>query len=290
MIIKTIIGALTIGGIYALLALGYSLIYSASGLLTFVHGDLFMISGFICLTLYSYLKFPFVIAFFLTIIIMFLVGLIIEKWVIRIIVKKKGAVIYVVLATIALSVIFQNFVLLVWGGKLFYFPRIFNINSIKVGIISIMPEILLGMSIALGTMMFLHIFLTKSKFGTAMRAAAQDPLAARALGINVSQTTSITWGISSALAGIAGILYSSIYALSVGMGATPGLKGFAGAIIGGYGNMYGSIVGPLSLGLMETFVAGYISSAYKDFIAFFIIILILIFKPTGIFNANVLEQ
>jgi len=288
MIVRNIIGALTIGSIYALLALGYSLIYQASGLMTFVQGELFMLGAFVGLTLYAYLKIPFIITLVLTMVLMFFIGVLIEKYVIKMLLKKKAAVIYVVLSTIALSIILQNFAMLVWGSGLIYFPSIFNVDNIKIGSVSIIPESLLGIGTALVAMLLLHVFITKSKFGTAMRAAAQDPLAAGTMGINVSQTTSVTWGISAALAGVAGVIYSPIYAVSMVMGASPGLKAFAGAVIGGYGNMYGAIVGSLFLGLAETFVAGFISSSYKDFISFFILILILVAKPRGIFNADVL--
>lgn len=290
MIVQNIIGALMIGSIYALLALGYSLIYKASALMTFVHGDLFMLGAFVGLTLYGYLQIPFLLSLILTMIIMFIVGLFVEKFVIRILLHKKAPVIYVVLATIALSIILQNFAMLVWGSKMFYFPPIFGVSQIKIGSFSIVPESLLGLVTAIICMVLLHIFMTKTRFGTSMRAAAQDPLAAKTMGINVSKTIGITWGISAALAGVAGVLFAPMYAVSMVMGSSPGLKGFAGAVIGGYGNMYGAIVGSLSLGLMETFVAGYISSAYKDFISFFILILVLVIKPTGIFNADVLED
>jgi len=288
MIVKNLIGALTIGSVYALLALGYSLIYQASGLMTFVQGDLFMLGAVVGLALYAYLKIPFIIAFVLTIIGMFFFGLLIEKCVIRILLKKEAAVIYVVLSTIALSIMLQNFVMLVWGSQLLFFPPIFAVSNIKIGSVSIIPESLMGFGMALVSMLLLHIFINKSKFGTAMRAAAQDPMAAATMGIDVSKTTSITWGISAALAGVAGLIFSPIYAASFVMGVSPGLKGFAGAVIGGYGNMYGAIVGSLFLSLTETFVAGYISSGYKDFISFFILILILFIKPRGIFNADVL--
>jgi len=290
MIVQNIIGALTIGSIYALLALGYSLIYKASGLMTFVQGDLFMLGAFVGLTLYAYLQIPFVISLILTMIIMFIAGLLIEKFVIRILLQKKAVVIYVVLSTIALSIILQNFAMLVWGSKAFYFPSVFGVSQIKIGSFSVIPESLLGLGTAIICMVLLHIFMTKTRFGVSMRASAQDPLAAKTMGINVSKTTGVTWGVSAALAGVAGVLFAPMYAVSMTIGFSPGLKGFAGAVIGGYGNMYGAIVGSLSLGLMETFVAGYISSSYKDFISFSILILVLIIKPTGIFNADVLED
>ena len=123
-----------------------------------------------------------------------------------------------------------------------------------------------------------------------MRAAAMDPLAASSLGINVSMTTGLTWGISTALAGGIGVLLGPVYGVSTGMGDIIGNKGFAGAVIGGYGNMYGAIIGSLLLGFIETFAAGYITTTYKDFISFFILIVVMIRLPRGLFKAKVYDS
>ena len=132
--------------------------------------------------------------------------------------------------------------------------------------------------------------MTKSRFGISMRAAAMDPLAASSLGINVSLTTGLTWALAAALAGGIGCLLGPVYGVSTGMGDIIGNKGFAGAVIGGYGNMYGAIVGSLLLGLVETFVAGYLTTTYKDFVSFFLLIIVMIFLPRGLFKAKVYDS
>lgn len=284
------IGAIMIGSVYGLLALGYSLIYSASGLMTFVQGDLLMIGAFLGLTFYKYLSMPFFIAFIITIIIMFGIGLLVERFIIRKLVGAGANIIFIVLATIALSIILQNLAMIMWGSSVYQFPPIFNKSLLTIGTIQIAPESIMAIIISLLVMVLLHFFMNKTRFGTAMRAAAQNPLAARTLAINVSLTTGVTWGISSVLAGIAGMVIGPVYGVHMTMGSMIGLKGFAGAVIGGYGNMYGAIVGSLFLGIVETFTAGYISSIYKDVISFLLLIVFLALKPRGIFNAEVLQE
>lgn len=289
MIVNLLIGALMVGSVYALLALGYSLIYRASNLMTFMQGALFMIGSFLGLTFYKNMQMPFVAAFVLTVLIMFGFGMLLEKCIIRPLLNKGAVFIYIVLATIALSTILENSAMFVWGSNTFQFPQIFSQAFVEIGSVRIAPELLLALGVALVCMVLLHFFMGKTRFGTAMRAAAQDPTAAGSMGINVSLTTGVTWGIAAALAACGGILYGPVYGVNMSMGSSLGLKGFAGAVIGGYGNMYGAIVGSLLLGVIETFVAGYISSAYKDFIAFGLLILILFIKPRGLLKSDIIK-
>ncbi|HYF83832.1 MAG TPA: branched-chain amino acid ABC transporter permease [Clostridia bacterium] len=289
MLIQLIIGSLMIGSVYGLLALGYSLIYKASGQMTFVQGELLMLGAFLGLTFYGIMGLPFLVALLLTVVIMFIFGMLIEKFLIRILLKRGATGIYIVLATIGLSILLQNAAMLIWGSRVFQFPSIFGKSLINIGGINIVPESLLALGVSLLCMVALHIFMSKTKFGTSMRAAAQDPMAASSLGINVPFTTAVTWGLSSALAGIAGIMIGPMYGVSITMGSMVGLKGFAGSVIGGYGDMYGAIVGSTLLGFIETFVAGYISSVFKDFISFFVLIVIMIFMPTGLFKSKVYD-
>jgi branched-chain amino acid transport system permease protein len=285
--LQILVGALVIGSIYGLVALGYSLIYSASGLMSFVQGELLMIGAFLGLTFYKYCELPFLVALLLTMLCMYFVGVLIEKFIIRKLQEAGANTIFIVVATIALSIILQNLAMVVWGSSVFQFPPIFSFSRISIGAFKVPPEAIMAIAIALLVMLILHFFMTHTRIGTAMRAAAQDPMAAKTMNINVSRTTSITWGIASMLTGVGGMLIGPIYGVSSHMGVMIGLKGFAGAVIGGYGNMYGAIVGSLMLGSIETFTAAYISSMYKDFISFFILILFLIFIPRGLFKGQV---
>ena len=287
MFIQVLIGALVIGSVYGLIALGYSLIYSASGLMSFVQGELLMLGAFFGMTFFKNLQLPFLVSLLFTMILMYCVGILIEKFIIRGLQKAGANTIFIVLATIALSIILQNVAMHAWGSNVYHFPPIFAVNRIQIGSIQIPPEAIMAIAIGLIVMVLFHFFMTKTRMGTSMRAAAQDPIAARTLAINVSFTTGTTWGIATMLAGIAGLLIGPIYGVSNHMGTLVGLKGFAGAVIGGYGNMYGAIVGSLILGVLETFTAAYVSSMYKDFISFFVLILFLIFIPRGLFKGKV---
>lgn len=289
MLFSLTVGALILGSIYGLIALGYSIIYRASGLMNFAQGELFMLGAFIGLTFYRYLQLPFLLSFVLTIIVMFLAGMLLERAVIRKILKKSNGE-FIVLATIALSVLFKNFAMLVWGSKRLEFPSLFSVSSIEISGINIQPESILVVAATFIFMVLFWLFMNKTKFGTAMRSAAQDPLAARASGIDVSLTTGVTWGLSAAVSAIGGMLYGPVYGVTFGIGATIGMRGFAGAVIGGYGNMIGAVVGGLLLGFVETFAAGYIGSEYKDFVAYAVLILFMFLKPTGLFNERAIED
>lgn len=290
MVVSLIISALVIGSVYGLIALGYSLIYSASGLMTFTQGELLMLGAYLGLTFYKFLGFPFIVALILTLIIMFVFGLMIERFLIRVLLNKKASPIYVVLSTIALSIVLMNMAQQIWGSLTLQFPSIFSVVTVDVLGSAIQPESFLVMIVGLISMVTMHIFMTKMKFGTSMRAAAMNPLAASCVGINVGRTTGITWAMAAALAGLAGILLGPVQGVSLGMGTMIGLKGFAAAVIGGYGNMYGAILGGLIIGFCETFTAAYITSSYKDFIVFFLLILVMIFMPRGIFTAKVYDR
>ena len=290
MFTQVLVSGLVIGCVYGLIALGYSLIYKASGMMSFTQGDLLTVGAFLGYTFYGMLKIPFAISFVLVFICMFLLGLLLERGVIRILVAKKVLPIYTVLATIAVSYILQNGAMLIWGSNMLTFPSIFKATSIKVFGVGVATEAVLCIGVSIVLMIILHIFMKYTKFGTAMRASAMDPIAARSCGINVSLSTGMTWGIAAAMASIAGMLIGPVYGVFTTLGATIGRKGFSSAVMGGYGNMYGAMVGGIILGLLETFTTGYVSSAYKDLFAYIVLLLFLFVKPTGIFNERVIAE
>ena len=290
MFTQVLVSGLVIGCVYGLIALGYSLIYKASGMMSFTQGDLLTVGAFLGYTFYGMLKIPFAISFVLVFICMFLLGLLLERGVIRILVAKKVLPISTVLATIAVSYILQNGAMLIWGSNMLTFPSIFKSASIKVFGVGVATEAVLCIGVSIVLMIILHIFMKYTKFGTAMRASAMDPIAARSCGINVSLSTGMTWGIAAAMASIAGMLIGPVYGVFTTLGATIGRKGFSSAVMGGYGNMYGAMVGGIILGLLETFTTGYVSSAYKDLFAYIVLLLFLFVKPTGIFNERAIAE
>ncbi|NLE24058.1 MAG: branched-chain amino acid ABC transporter permease [Clostridiaceae bacterium] len=285
-----LINGLIIGGIYALIALGYSLIYRASGLMTFAQGDMITFGAYIGLTFYKILGLSFSISFFLTFISAFIFGIILEKGVIRALLNKNVIPIYIVLATIAVSYIIQNSMQALFGTTTLRFPQVFKKGTLTILGITAQTEAYACLLISLILMLLLHLFMKNTKFGVAMRGAAMDPLAAESCGINTSLTTGITWGLAAAIASIAGMLLGPMYGVYTMLGSIIGRKGFAGAVIGGYGNMYGAMIGGIILGLVETFVAGYWTGTYKNLIAYAILIIFLFIKPTGIFNEKAIHD
>lgn len=290
MLLSLTISALVIGSVYGLIALGYSLIYSASGLMTFCQGEILMFGAFVGLSFYRYLGWPFPLALVAAMLVMFAIGMLIERFLIRPILSKQAKDIYVVLATIALGVVLTNAAQQIWGTVAVQFPAIFGVDVISVFGTRVQPEAFVCIFVGAAAMVAIHFFMNKMKFGTSMRAAAMNPLASRSVGINVDLTTGITWGMSCALAGVAGILLGPVQGVSISMGSTIGTKAFAAAVIGGYGNMYGAIIGGLIIGFTETFSAAYITSDYKDFITYGILALCMVFLPRGILKGDVYDR
>ena len=263
----------------------YGLIYKASGLMSFVQGDMLTLGAFLGLTYW--------LSLLLTMLCAFAFGMLLEKGVIRRLLNKKVMPIYVVLATIAISYILQNGSQLIWGTWTLNFPSVFKASTVKLfGLLAVQPEVILCLILSMVSMVVLHLFMNKTKLGTAMRASSMDSMAAESCGINVSLTTGITWGVSAMLAAMAGILIGPMYGVYSSLGANLGNKGFDGAIhiAGGYGNMYGAIVGGILLGLLEILVSGYVSSAYKNLIAYVALLLFLCIKPTGLFNERAIQD
>ncbi|HBR03108.1 MAG TPA: branched-chain amino acid ABC transporter permease, partial [Ruminiclostridium sp.] len=201
-----LINGLIIGGIYALIALGYSLIYRASGLMTFAQGDMITLGAYLGLTFFRIMHLPFFISFLLTFICAFLVGVLLERGVIRALLDKNVIPIYIVLATIAVSYIIQNSMQAVFGTTTLRFPQVFGVSTLTIFGITAQTEAYACLLISLALMLMLHLFMTKTIFGIAMHGAAMDPMAAESCGINSSLTTGITWGLAAAIASIAGML------------------------------------------------------------------------------------
>lgn len=290
MFVVLLINGLVIGGVYGLIALGYSLIYRASGLLSFAQGDMITLGAYLGLTFYSILGLPFFVSFLLTFACSFLVGMLLERGVIRQLLRKNVLPIYVVLATIAISYIIQNSMQAFFGTTTLRFPQVFSKGNLTIFGVTAQTEAYACLFISLLLMLLLHLFMSRTKFGTAMRSAAMDPIAAESCGINSSFTTGVTWGLSASIASIGGMLLGPMYGVYTMLGSVIGRKGFAGAVIGGYGNMYGAMIGGVILGLVETFVAGYWTGTYKNLIAYIILILFLFVKPTGIFNEKAIQD
>lgn len=285
-----LVNGLIIGAVYGLIALGYSLIYRASGLMSFLQGDIITVGAYLGISFYRYLGLPILVSFALTFACAFLLGIVLERGVIRIMVKRNVLAIYIVLGTIAISYIIQNTFQMAYGTIALRFPQIFSSKTLTIFGVTNQTEAYACLIVSVLVMLILHFFMKKTTFGIAMRAAAMDTVAAESCGINTSLTVGVTWGVSAALASLAGMLIGPMYGVYVVLGATIGRKGFAGAVMGGFGNMYGAMIGGLILGLVETFAASYWIATYQNLVAFALLLIFLFIKPTGIFNEQAIQD
>lgn len=290
MIVQLLVAALLSGSIYGLIALGYSLIYRASGIMNLAQGDAMCLGGFLGYTFYSTLNLPIYIALPCTMICTFLIGCALEKVVIRPIFKRNVSSSALILATVAVAYIIQSLELIIWGGAPLHLRSFLKKPTITIFNVIYQTESLLCIGIAVLAMLSLHFFMKKSSFGIAMRAAAMDPEAARSCGINVDATTRITWAISVSLAGLVGVLVGPLYGVTTTLGTSMSTKGFASAVVGGYGDMYGAILGGGVLSALETFAAGYLSSSLKQMVAYIAVLLMLFAKPRGLLNVEAVRD
>lgn len=288
-IFRLIIGALMAGSIYGIVGIGYNLIYKATGLMNLAQGDFLMFGAYIGFTFFVRLHLPYYTAIVLTFAVMFCLGWIVQLGLVTPLLEKGAKYSYVILCTAAVSMILQNSTIFIWGVRVQFFPSIFPIASVTIFGAKVMPESLLVLGISVTCAIGLFFFMTRTRFGTAMRAAAQNQKAASAMGINVPVTKGVAWGLAAGLAGVIGATIGPIYGVYMMLGALTGQKGFAGAVVGGYGNLYGSIIGGMFFGFLETFTAAYITTTYKDLISFGVLIVALTFMPTGIFREPVIE-
>ncbi len=290
MLEQQLINGIVLGSTYALIALGYTMVYGIASLINFAHGEIYMFGAFVGLFMVTVFELPFLLALAVAMMAASLLGITVEYIAYRPL--RRSSRLAVLISAIGMSILLQNLALLNWGPQSRGFPRPFTVTNINLPFnaqISTMQIYILIISLSL--MVGLHLLVTRTKAGKAMRATAQDREAASLMGINVNRIISFTFFIGSAFGGAAGVLVG-IYFNSVTptMGLLPGLKGFVAAVLGGIGNIPGAMLGGLLLGIAETLGVAYISSRYRDAIAFTILILVLLFKPSGIMGKHVQEK
>ena len=293
-----IINGLATGGIYALVALGYTMVYGVLKLINFAHGDLFTIGAYLGLTLFVSFKLANTLPVYFAIILVALmimglvaiIGGLLERIAYRPL--RNANRLSAVVSAVGASIFFQNAVLLIWGGNYYVYPESVRpttiINLFGMGI-PVIRFVLIAASIML--MLILYWFIHRTKTGTAIRAAAIDQGAAKLMGINVNRIISLVFLIGPGLGGVAGLMVGLAYGqIDFNMGFSYGLKAFTAAILGGIGNIPGAMIGGLILGLVEALGAAYLTIAWKDAISFFVLILILIIRPTGILGERVADK
>ncbi len=290
--INSLISGLSLGSVYAIIALGYTMVYGISKMLNFAHGDIIMVGGYISFISSMYVGMNGWVALLLAIAVCTLLGIIIERLAYR---PLRGTGSLAVLITaIGVSYFLQNAALLIWGANPRVFPSLFkNFNTIHAagGQLTITAESMFTILINIVIMIGLNLFVNKTKAGKAMRAVSEDNGAAQLMGINVNRSISLTFAIGSGLAAVAGVLMCSAYpVLMPTTGAMPGIKAFTAAVFGGIGSIPGAMVGGLILGIIEILARTYISTELSDAIVFLCLIVVLLVKPTGLFGKKVSEK
>jgi len=288
-IAQYIVTGLTIGAIYAIVAMGFNIIHNATGIVNFAQCEFISLGGMFMYTLVVLLKVKLIISFFLSTAGVALIGALIEIGPIRH--ARSKQIIVLIFLTIGLSEVLRGTAQEVWGTDNVGVPAFSGENPIHLlGGGTIVPQHIWIFAITVLVMLMLHYFFKKTLMGKAMRATAVNRRAAALAGISVNRITLFSFAFSGALGAVAGIIIAPISTTSYDTGIMLGLKGFAAAILGGYGNFAGAILGGIILGLMESLGAGLVSSQYKDAIAFFVLLLVLFLKPTGIMGYGEAER
>lgn len=288
MILQLIISGLAIGSVYALLALSMVLIHKATDVVNFAQGEMAMFSTFLCFVLFHDLGVPLFLVFLLSMPIGFMVGALVERLVIQPIANDPPVNLLIV--TVGLWIIFNNLAGAIWGYDPYTFPSIFSSQPLDLFGARVSMTSLGTIAVALIVAGALFLFFEKTREGTAMRAASINRRAARLMGISVPRVWLMSWGLAGALGGIAGVLTAPVTFLDFEMMVAVLLKAFAGAILGGFNSLPGAIVGGLTIGVLETMFGALVSSAFKDIFAFGVIILVLMFRPTGLFGRSVIKK
>ena len=288
-LVQQLINGISLGSIYALIALGYTMVYGIIKLINFAHGDIYMVGAYVAFFATTTLKLSFFPALILAMVVAAIVGVVIEKLAYRPL--RYAPRIAILITAIGVSLLLEYGGILLVSPQPRTFPAIFQAEVYTFGNIVVNSQQVLILAVALSLMVILTYVVHRTKIGKAMRAVSFDTDAARLMGIDVDRVISITFAIGSSLAAAAGMLvgvyYNSIDPL---MGIMPGLKAFVAAVLGGIGIIPGAMLGGIILGVIEALVSGFISSTFRDAAAFAILIIILLCKPSGLLGKNVREK
>jgi len=285
--LQFLFSGITVGAIYALVALGFSIIYNASHVINFAQGEFVMIGGMATVFLHA-AGLPLPLAMLLAVCIAVAAGLALEKLAVER--SRDASVVTLIIITIGASIFLRGLASVVWDRNFHSFPSFSGDAPINIAGATIVPQTLWVLGVTIVIAGALLVFFNRTLLGKAMLATAYNRLAAQLVGVNTRLVLMLSFGLSAALGAIGGILITPIAQTSFQGGVMLGLKGFAAAIVGGLGNGLGAIVGGLVVGIAEAMGAGYISSSYKDAFAFVIILLVLFFMPNGLFGARGSER
>ncbi|MDR1560054.1 MAG: branched-chain amino acid ABC transporter permease [Clostridiales bacterium] len=284
-----LINGVSLGGIYAIIALGYTMVYGIAKMLNFAHGDIIMVGAYVCFFAAASFGIPPVIGVLLAACVCAALGVIIEAFAYKPL--RQAASLAVLITAIGVSYLLQNAALLLWKSNPRVFTSIVGTGAVRIWGLSITYVTITTILACIAIMICLTVFTGKTKMGKAMRACAEDKNAASLMGINVNVTISLTFAIGSALAAVAGALLCSAYpTLSPTTGSMPGIKAFTAAVFGGIGSVPGAMLGGVLLGIIEIFAKAYISTQLSDAIVFAVLIVVLLVKPAGLLGRQVHEK
>ena len=287
--LSQLINGLHVGSIYALIALGYTMVYGIVKLINFAHGDIIMVGAYTALVIVSSLGLPFYVGVLAAMVMCVVFGVVIERVAYKPL--RSSPRISSLITAIGVSFFLQNLAQLIFSANPRPFPKVFNVASLKVGSLTISFTTLITVVVSVLLMIGLHTFVRRTKMGKAMRAVSEDMGAAQLMGINVNNTITVTFAIGCALAAIGAALYSAAYpSIYPTMGSLPGLKAFIAAVLGGIGLLPGAMLGGFIMGIAESLTKAFISSQLADAVVYGILIVVLLFKPAGLLGKNTREK
>lgn len=290
--ISYLINGISLGSVYAIIALGYTMVYGIAKMLNFAHGDVIMVGGFAVFTIVSTCGLPPALGVLVAVIVCTILGITIERVAYKPL-RNAASPLAVLITAIGVSYLLQNLALLIFGANTKSFTSVVSMEPLTLadGQLVISGETIVTIIAGVIIMIALTLFVNKTKAGQAMLAVSEDKGAAQLMGINVNGTIALTFAIGSALAAIAGVLLCSAYpSLTPYTGAMPGIKAFVAAVFGGIGSIPGAMIGGIFLGIIEILGKAYISSQMADAIVFAVLIIVLLVKPTGILGRNIQEK
>lgn len=287
-VLQQFLYGISIGSVYALIALGFSIIFQTTGLLSFAHQEIMMVGGLLGYTMLTHLGIPFLVTLGLAMVICTAIALAVERLGLARIRKRGGSELSMIVATIGIGIVIYCAAMLIWGPYSHPYPHAEMPQPLKLGSLAIDPKYLWVLGISFAAMLILQFLLKQTRLGLAMRAAAEDPPTAELMGIPINDMASLSFAASGALAGLAGILVALLYFASFDMGSI-GLKAMSAAVIGGFGSLPGAVVGGLILGVLETYGTLYLASDVNNALPFAILIVVLLLRPSGLLGRKLRE-
>jgi branched-chain amino acid transport system permease protein len=282
--LQYVFSGLTIGVIYALVALGYNIIYNVTEIINFAQGEFVMLGGLFAVFFVETLRLPLFLAFMAAVGAVGVVGYAMERFSIR--PARQSSVLSLIIITIAVSILLKGSAMLCWGKDPYSLPLFSRGGSILIFGATLQLQALWVLGVSAGVVILLTLFFHRSVYGKAMLACADNPYAARMVGIPVRRMILISFVLSAAIGAVAGVVITPISLMEYDRGALLGLKGFGAAVLGGLGNFTGAALAGVTLGLAESLCAGYLSSGYKDAVALILLLLVLFFKPEGLLGSR----